>query len=62
MNKEEIVILMVDSINENNRQLCEQTGMDKDQAEKQIAESQPSLRFLMENVYNKLVEKEIIKG
>ena len=62
MNKEEIINLMVESINQDNREICERGGMDKDQIEKQIEQSQPSLAYMAESLYNKLIEKEIIKN
>ena len=62
MNKEEIINLMVESINQDNRELCERGGMDKDQIEKQIEQSQPSLAYMAESLYSKLIEKEIIKN
>jgi hypothetical protein len=62
MNKEEIIKLMIDSINQDNREICERGGMGNDEIEKQIEQSQPSLAYMIENIYNKLVEKEIIKN
>jgi hypothetical protein len=54
MTKEEALKLMVDSTNEDNRVMCEKTGMSQEETEAQIAQSQPSLVFIMSNIYDKL--------
>jgi hypothetical protein len=60
MNKEEIINLIVESINQDNREMCERGGMDNNEIEKQIEQSQPSLAYMAENLYDRLIEKEII--
>ncbi len=54
MNKEEVLSIMMDSINADNRELCKKAGMSDDEADAQITQSQPSLGFIMSNVYDKL--------
>lgn len=56
MNKEEILKIIMDSINDDNKQLCIKAGMSESEADAQIAQSQPSLGFIMGNVYDKLKE------
>lgn len=56
MSKEEALKIMLDSINSDNRELCLRGGMSESDADSQIAQSQPSLAFIMENVFNKLVD------
>jgi len=56
MNKEEVLKIMLDSINSDNRELCLRNGMSEEQANSQIEQSQPSLAFMMDNMINKLVE------
>ena len=60
MNKEEIIDLMLDSINTDNREMCKQSGMSDADAEKQIAESQQSLVFMVSNMYQRLKESGAI--
>ena len=60
MNKEEIIDLMLDSINTDNREMCKQSGMSDADAEKQIAESQQSLVFIVSNMYQRLKESGAI--
>jgi len=62
MNKEEVVKLIVDSINQDNREMCERGGMDKNEIEKQIEQSQPTLTYMAENLYNKLIENKVIQN
>ena len=59
MNKEEIIKIMLDSINADNRDLCEKAGMSSSDAEAQIAQSQPSLQFILSNAYDKLNEAKV---
>ncbi len=60
MNKEEIIDLMLDSINKDNREMCKQSGMSDADAEKQIADSQQSLVFIVSNMYQRLKESGAI--
>ena len=60
MIKDEVVNLMIESINEVNRGLCKQGGMSDADAEAQIAQSQPSLGLICSNLYDLLKQKEII--
>lgn len=56
MNKEDIIKIMLDSINADNREMCKQMGMSADDTEKQIQQSQQSLIFMFGNIYDKLKE------
>lgn len=60
MIKDEVVNLMIESINEVNRGLCKQGGMSDTDTETQIAQSQPSLGLICSNLYDVLKQKEII--
>ena len=60
MNKEEIIDMMLESINSDNRDMCKQSGMSDADAEKQIADSQQSLVFIVSNMYQKLKESGAI--
>jgi hypothetical protein len=54
MTKEEAVTLMLDSINADNLALGLQAGLDETALNAQIEQSQPSLSFMMSNIYDKL--------
>jgi len=58
--KTETVVLMLNSLNEDNRNLCLQAGMDPEQIEKNIEQSQQSLAYMLSNIYDKLKEAAII--
>ena len=60
MTKEEVVQIMLDSVNNDNRGLCKQGGMNDIDTESQIAQSQPSLMLICSNLYEVLKQKEII--
>ena len=60
MNKEEVLNLMLDSINADNRELCLRNGMSEADADAQISQSQPALAFIMGNVYDKLKFNNLI--
>ncbi len=60
MNKEEIIDLMLESINTDNREMCKQSGMSDADTEKQIADSQQSLVFIVSNMYQRLKESGAI--
>ena len=54
MTKEEAVALMLESINADNREMGKQAGISDADMETQIQASQPSLGFMMSNIYDKL--------
>lgn len=56
MTKEEAVKVMLNSINEDNRSMGIQAGLNAEDLEKQIEQSQVSLGFMMSNIYDKLKE------
>ena len=60
MNKEEVLEIMLKSINADNKDLCLKAGMSEADAESQIQQSQPSLGFIMGNVYDKLKDAAVI--
>jgi hypothetical protein len=60
MNKEEVVSIMMESINKDNKQLCLDMGMSEEETNKNIEQSQMSLGLIMANMYDKLVESQVI--
>jgi hypothetical protein len=60
MNKEQAVAIMMESINADNKQFCLDNGMSEEKANESIQQSQMSLGFMMSNIYDKLVEAQVI--
>jgi hypothetical protein len=60
MTKDEILKMMLESINNDNRQICIRNQMPEDQIEKSIKESQAPLMLIVESLYNKLKEKNLL--
>ena len=60
MTKDEVLKIMIDSINEDNRQMCQHAGMSDEDTEKQIEQSQPSLVFIFGNIYDKLNQAGVL--
>jgi len=60
MTKDNVVTLMMESINSDNKQLCLDMGMSEAEANKNIEQSQMSLGLMMSNIYDKLVDAKII--
>ncbi len=60
MTKEEAVSIMLNSINEDNRAMGIQAGLNAADLEKQIEQSQQSLAFMMSNIYDKLKDGGVI--
>ena len=61
MIKEEILKLMMSSLNQDNLELCERSGMDRDQIDIKVSESQPSLQFMVSNMYDRIKAADILK-
>lgn len=60
MNKEEVVKLMLDSINEDNRSFCVQSGMPDGEIEIQVKQSQPALAIITRNMYDRMKDAGVI--
>jgi hypothetical protein len=60
MTKEEAVSIMMDSINADNLALGLQAGLEEEALKAQIDQSQPSLGFMMGNIYDKLKDGGVI--
>lgn len=60
MTKDEAVSIMMESINADNLALGLQAGMKEEDLKTQIDQSQPSLVFIMSNIYDKLKESGAI--
>jgi hypothetical protein len=60
MTKDESVVLMLSSINEDNREMCLNNGMSEADTESQIAQSQQSLQLILSNMYDRMNAAGII--
>jgi hypothetical protein len=60
MNQQEVIAFMINSVNNDNRELCERSGMSKEDAESSIQMSQPSLGLLMSNLYDRMKQEGFI--
>jgi hypothetical protein len=60
MSEQEVVAFMVNSVNKDNRELCDRAGMSAEEANSQIEQSQPSLNLLMTNLYSRMKEESLI--
>lgn len=60
MNKKEAVALMLSSINEDNRDLCLKSGMSEADADSQIAQSQPTLSLILDNMYDRMKDAGLL--
>ena len=62
MEKQEAVKIMLDSMNEDNLSLGLQAGLREEDIKMQIEASQPSLGFMMSNMYDRLQAGGVIEG
>lgn len=60
MTKEEVLMIMLEKINNDNRVMCKSMGMSDADTEAQIEQSQGSLLIICNNLYDLLKEKAII--
>jgi DNA modification methylase len=60
MNKEDAINLMVETINETNRFLCQQAGMDESQTNQQIEQSRSSMQLIVSMLYEKMKENNLL--
>lgn len=58
--KTETVALMLESLNEDNRSICLQSGMSPEEVDRNIEQSQASLNFMLSNMYDKMLEAKLI--
>ena len=59
MTKDEIVGFIVESINLDNRDLCEKVNMPEEQIKQSMADSQPALHYIAYNLYARLKAKNL---
>lgn len=60
MNKQEVLLTMHAAFDEANRSLCVQNGMDPKEIDENVAKSELTVSFLLNEVLNKLEENNIV--
>ena len=60
MTKDEFVEFILDSINEDNLELCKRANMPEEQIKQSMADSQPSLNMIATNLYDRMKEKNLL--
>jgi hypothetical protein len=60
MTKDELVTFIIDSINQDNADICQRNGMPEEEIKKSISESQQSLNFIVSNLYDRMIEKGLL--
>jgi malonyl CoA-acyl carrier protein transacylase len=60
MTKDEFVEFIVDSINEDNLELCKMGNMPEEQIKQSMADSQPALQLMASNLYDRMKEKNLL--
>lgn len=58
--KTETVVFMLNSLNEDNRNICLQNGMPAEDVERNIEQSQQSLAYMLSNMYDKMKEANLL--
>jgi hypothetical protein len=62
MNKDEVVKIMIESFNSDNYKMAEAAGMLESEIKKNLETSQPSIEYMLSNIYDILVTNSIIKN
>ena len=62
MNKEDMIDLMIDAFQIKNKELAANSGMTDEEAESQIQAMRGTIGFLLENVYDALLLKNLLKN
>jgi hypothetical protein len=58
--KTETVAFMLESLNAENRAICLQNGMPEDEIDRNIEQSQQSLNYMLNNIYDKMKAANLI--
>ena len=58
--KTETVVFMLNSLNEDNRNICLQNGMPVEDVDRSIEQSQQSLAYMLSNMYDKMKEANLL--
>ena len=60
MKEYDILLFMLDSIKQDNYDMATKAGMTEDQIKESFAQSEPTLGFMVRNLYNRMKEQGII--
>jgi hypothetical protein len=60
MKESEILLFMLDSIRDDNYEMAKKSGMTEDQIKESFQQSHASIAFIVQNLYNRMKEQEII--
>ena len=62
MSKDDVIDLMIDAFQVRNLELADRSGMTEDDAKSQIEAMRGTVGYLLENVYDELIAKNILKN
>ena len=60
MNEKDILLFMLESINEDNYNMSKQAGMSEEEIRDAHNKSQPSLSYMVLNLYNKMKDSGLV--
>jgi hypothetical protein len=60
MNEQEVLVFMLDSIKKDNYEMASKSGMTDDQIKDFFDQSEPSLAYMIKNLYDRMKEQGII--
>ena len=60
MTKDEVIDFIIESINLDNRDLCEKANMPEEQINQSISDSQSSLQYIAFNLYARMKAKNLL--
>lgn len=62
MNKDEVIQIMLESFEDDNMAFCFQAGMEEEEANEKMLQARPTMKYFFGNIYDLLLEKQIIKS
>jgi hypothetical protein len=60
MNEQEILVFMLDSIKKDNYEMAARSGMTEEKIKESFTQSEPSISYMVKNLYNRMKEQGII--
>jgi hypothetical protein len=60
MSEQEVIDLMVKSVNDDNRELCDRMGMSKEETEESIEKSYATISMMMANLHSRMKEANLL--
>jgi len=60
MNEQEVLVFMLDSIKKDNYEMAAKSGMTDDQIKDFFDQSEPSLTYMIKNLYDRMKQQGII--